>query len=291
MSKVVEMKGNKDVFTTVMDNLRKVGNKSYFCIKVSSLSVDKLYQRIETRSKEKINRMANNWCPAKMDALKVVPHPETFTFSVVDGYGRLMAASILGIDSLECEVLLDAPEDIIERRKYEANIFLDQTKYVETLRPVQMHNARLVVKDDTAVILENIADEYNVKVVAVGHGRRAPGVLGSYAVAYEITKAIGEAGLRFIFEVCKVAGYNFELNGYNSYVFRSLRRIYQAYHCEPKIIGEYMRTMKPTILKAKAVASYPERCADIALTLYLQDYYVGITGVHPVINEKGKIVA
>lgn len=292
MSKVVAMKGNKEVYQTVMENLRKVGAKSYFNIKLASMSVDSLYQRIETRSTKKIRKLANNWCPTKMDALKVVPHPETYTFSIVDGYGRYKAALSLGIDSLECEVLLDAPVGIDERRKYEARIFLDQTIYTENLKAVQMHGARLLLGDNTALIIEKLSKEYDVKInSAITGGKRAPGVLGSYSTTYDVTKHIGEPGLRFIYETLKEAGYNFEVNGYNSRMFRSLCKIYQAYHCSPTFMGEYIRTMSPKTLQAKAVSEYADRSVDVAITLYMQDYIVANTGVQPKIDGKGKIVA
>ena len=254
------------------------------------LDVDADFQRIETRDSNKIKNLVATWDPNQMDPLVVVPHPETGTFSVVDGFGRLTAARILGLTHLECHVIVNAPENLLERKQFEAKIYLRQVDNIEKLKPSQMHKARVLTGDKPAIILDAALRYYKCSI-AKKTGKRLPGYLGSYTRAYDVARLHGEEGLRFVFENCKVAGYDMEPNGYNSGVFRSLGRIYTAYGNIGNTIGEYMRSMKPAILKAKAVAKYPERNPETAITLLFQDHLVEVLHVARKIDQTGKIVA
>lgn len=291
MSKVVELKtGNQQVFGMIMGTLQRTGNHCMAYIPEDMLDTDEDFQRVETRDSNKIRKLAASWDPNQMDPLTVVPHPETGTFSVVDGFGRLSAARILGLTHLECHVITNAPEDLGERKQFEANIYLHQIDNVERLKPTQMHNARVLTGDRNAVILDSALKHYKCSIVSE-KGARKPGQLGSYTRAYTIARNYGEAGLRFVFEACKIAGYDIESNGYNSNVFTALSRIYGAYGNVLEVVGNYMRTMKPEILKSKSVAKYPERSPEIAVTLFIQDKVIEILKVDRKIDYRGKIVA
>lgn len=78
------------VYNTVMSNLLISGTKACAVIPRELMSVDPAYQRLETRNHRKIKAMHDNFDHMIMDALLVVPHPEECTFSIVDGYGRLL---------------------------------------------------------------------------------------------------------------------------------------------------------------------------------------------------------
>lgn len=296
MSKVVTMKretvvtGNQEMFGMIMGTLQRTGNHCMAYVPEGMLDTDADFQRIETRDSNKIKNLVATWDPNQMDPLVVVPHPETGTFSVVDGFGRLTAARILGLTHLECHVITNAPENIFERKQFEAKMYLHQIDNVEKLKPVQMHKARVLTGDKAAMLIDAAMQYYKCSIVS-DKGRREPGFIGSYTRTYHIAKVQGEAGLRFVFDTCKLAGYDQEANGYNADVFRSLSKIYGVYGNVESIIGAFMRPMKPSVLKAKAVAKYPERSPEVAITLLLQDRLVEILNVPRKIDKTGRIVA
>ena len=80
---------------------------------------------------------------------------------------------------------MNAPEDPEERRKFEASIFIGQDSEVEQLKPVQKHNARLLLGNTAAIIIQDICDKYDLKFTSK-QGKRDGGVLGSYPSTYEI---------------------------------------------------------------------------------------------------------
>lgn len=284
------MNTNKTLFETTQANTRVVGTKSYAMIARELLSVDEEYQRVESRSEDKIKKLALTWNPNQMDALKVVAHPEECLYSVVDGYGRLRASEIKNIHYLECEII-PAPTDIEERRRFEANIFLKQTEAVEPLKPAQMHKARLILNDPAAQDLNNLFKEYNVEYTTK-KGNREEHYLGSYSRAYDTVRVYGKECLEFIFKVIEKAGYSVEPNGYSTYVLDSLKKIHVAYSdVSFDVLGNYLRRMKPATLKAKALAAYSDRSNSIAVTLFLQDYITEVYSMRKRINKKGKIIA
>lgn len=291
MSKVVAMRnGNQEVFGMIMGTLQRTGNHYMAYVPKDMLEVDEDFQRVETRDSNKIKELAKNWDPNQMDPLTVVPHPETGTFSVVDGFGRLSAARILGLTHLECHVILNAPENPLERKQFEANMYLHQADNIEKLKPIQKHKARILTGDRVAILLDNALNYYKCSLVAE-KGNRNAGRLGSYTRAYDITKKYGEAGIRFVFDTCKVAGYDMETNGYGADIFKALSKIYAAYGSVETILGVFMRPMKPAVLKAKAIAKYPERSFEIALTLLMQDCVVEALNVQRKYDTTGKLIA
>lgn len=284
------MNTNKTLFETTQANTRVVGTKSYAMIARELLSVDEEYQRVESRSEDKIKKLALAWNPNQMDALKVVAHPEECLYSVVDGYGRLRASEIKNIHYLECEII-PAPTDIEERRRFEANIFLKQTEAVEPLKPAQMHKARLILNDPVAQDLDRLLKKYGVEYTAK-RGRREEHYLGSYNRAYNTIKVYGKECLEFVFKTIEKAGYNVEPDGYCSYILDSLKKIHVAYPIVSfDVLGNYIRRMRPTTMKAKALATYSDRSNGIAVTLFLQDYITKVYGVEERIDIKGKIIA
>ena len=124
----VENKSLKPMYDLVMKNLNATGNKQHAYVPIESLEIDLRYQRDPQLAKGKIKHLVDNWNPYKMDSLRIVPHPETYTFSVVDGGHRLEALKIMGAAGVECEVLLGLSDDPDERLKEEAFIFSTQNK-------------------------------------------------------------------------------------------------------------------------------------------------------------------
>lgn len=276
---------NKVLFNTIMENLLISGTKACAVIPRELMSIDPAYQRLETRNNQKITAMHNNFDHMVMDALLVVPHPEEFSFSIVDGYGRFMASKGI-LDSLECVVITTAPVNSDERRKFEARIFTKQSLYTEKVTPLQMHNANLILENPIALGLQEVLDAYDLAIQGC-RGQRKAGIVGSYNRAWNIVKKSGKVAFRLIIDVCYKAGYTMEANGLSSTILDSLYKIYVFYgEIGLRKLIEIMRATDPETLKAKGLAAYPERSV-MSLALYLQDYLVS-TGEARKFDDRGK---
>lgn len=281
---------NKVAFNAIMNNAQKSNTgRRNAVIPVEMIDADPMYQRVEGRNERKIIKLRNEWDYNLMDALMVVPHPETSNFFVIDGLGRLTVARELGITELDCVIII-GPDDVDERRKFEASYFLRQAICTDPLRPVAMHNARVLNGDPVATAIENICNEYGVAIMD-NKGNRKANSLGSYDRTFKVVKRNGESGLRFVFDVIKYAGFNEEQNGYSGRLVTVLGKFYDGYRdISAKDLGEFLRNMSPMIFQANAVSSYPQRAhnPEIPMILYLQDWAVKHEDKEIVFNLNGK---
>ena len=287
---VVEMFGTnenvseeqKKLFNMAMDNIKSFStNKSrkkcigIVAIDLSLLYVDPRYQGLRTH--KRIKKLISNWDERKLSPIVVVPHQEEYRFAVVDGQGRLLAAKELGYETLQAIVLLDAPEDDMERLKFEAEVFIGQDDEIEKVKALEKHPARVIIGDDAALVLEKMFRLYNVTYTDT-KGAREAGVLGSYPTTYTIASRHGESCLQFIFSIIHNAGWDTESNGYATFVTESLKDIWTSFQKpsdREKIhsyLSEMLREIDPSLFSSNARASYPmRRDTRRACTLYLED--------------------
>lgn len=276
----------KILFESTMNNMKECGRKGngkFTCsIPVSLLKIDPAYQRISTRTKAKLKKLASNWNEDKLTPIIVVPHPEEYCFYIIDGYGRLIVSTtMLSITykSLDAIVLTRVPKDKKERQKFEAELFIGQGSEVERITPVQMHNARLLIGDIAAINLQELLDTYAVSYVSTS-GQRDKAVLGSYDTAYHISKRNGKKCLEFIFSIIENAGWKNETNGYSKTIMNGLKNIWNAYPT-PELhnkmhmyFSDTLRETDPSGLISKAKARYPERSDKVIVALYLADMLI-----------------
>ena len=241
-------------------------------IPLSCLYVDMRYQGM--RSHKYLFRLYKNWDERKLGPIIVVAHPDEHRFAIVDGQGRYLISKIMEMESLSAIILMDAPEDPEERLKFEAEYFIGQGDETEIVTPVQKHLSRVIIGDETAMILENTLKKYGVSFVASG-GKREESVLGSYPDTYRIAKIHGEKCLDYIFSIIENAGWNKENNGYATYVMRALKEnwvVHQDYRLAiHSFLSTYLRQTTPSLLNASARAKYPNRDHRTACVLYIED--------------------
>lgn len=288
VAKLVVTEEQKKLFNLVMENIKgystcksKRKRIGIVAIDLSLLYVDKRYQGLRTH--KKIRKLIDNWDERKLGAIVVVPHPEEYKFAVVDGQGRLMAATELGYETLQAIVLLDAPEDENERLKFEAEIFISQDDETEKVKPLEKHPARVIIGDETALILEDIFNRYEITYTD-SKGAREAGVLGSYPTTYDMARIHGKSCLDFIFSIIKNAGWDNEKNGYATFVTESLRDIWVQFANNRediyKYLSEELRNIDPILFSSNAKAAYPmRRDTRKSCKLYLEDIICGHLGL------------
>ena len=265
---------NKVAFNAIMNNAQKSNTgRMNAVIPESMIDADPLYQRIEGRNERKMRKLKSEWDYNLMDALMVVPHPETNNFFVVDGLGRLTVAREIGLQELDC-VIIPGPSNVDERRIFEARYFLRQAICTSPLRPVDMHDARVLSGDPVAIAIETICKEYKV---ALRKGKGNPIRLGSYDRTFKIVEHNGSQALRWAFDVVKFAGYDKERSGYSGRLLTVLGKFYDGFSdIDAKDLGDYLREMSPMVFQANAVSAYPKRAhnPEIPMILYLQDWAI-----------------
>ena len=229
-------------------------------VPLSCCFVDERYQGMRTH--KKLNRLRSKWDERKLTPIILVPHPEEYRFAIVDGQGRSRVAPEKGMDRLNAIVLMDAPDDLNERLKFEAEYFIGQDTEVENVKPLEKHLSRVIIGDEAATILDRLLKKYNIKFVA-NKGQREESVLGSYTDTYSIAKVHGEKCLDFIFSIISNAGWDKESNGYATFVMRALREVWVAHPNHRNAIHDYLsfglRQLDPSLFGANARTKYPKR--------------------------------
>lgn len=261
-------------------------------VPLSCCFVDSRYQGMRTH--KHLNRLKNKWDERKLTPIILVPHPEEYRFAVVDGQGRCLVAPEKGMDRLNAIILMDAPEDLDERLKFEAEYFIGQDSEVENVKPLEKHLSRVIIGDSAAVSLDKLLNKYGIKFVAT-KGNREESVLGSYTDTYSIVKVHGEKCLDFIFSIIENAGWNKETNGYATFVMRALREVWIAHPSDRKEMHRYLskelRQIDPALFSAEAKAKYPKRDHRVSCVLYVEDLVCDGLGIEKKIYvENGKKV-
>lgn len=283
-------------------NLARKNNTTRVIMKVpvELLKIDKRYQT-DSRTKRNMSYLVNNWDEHKLLPLTVVPHEEEGCFMIVDGYGRLNASQIVDAIKymeLDCLIILDAPREVEERLKFEAEQFAFQNKNVAKLKPYHKHGACQIMEDKAVLILDRMKEKYGFEY-ADGQGRRGCNTLGSYTECICLGRAYGENALDFIFEICQRCGFDRLPNGYSTYIVRAFKDAYLLYANDREIVKEALikklRGITPEILKSKSNTKYPILDYKSAVSLFVEDVIVKELHLNPCRKVEGnkviKIVA
>lgn len=282
------------LYTVTKSSFQQVGGKYFVNVPVELLFADYRYQRLTDNSSAKIRKLVERWNPAKMDALRVSFHDDENKIAVINGMHRLIAAKILGLNMIECEVINDLPQDPVERLKAEAFIFVSQNDEVELLKPYQKHNAGILIGAPEYVILNNVISKYGIelKKTVAGRGKCKAGELAGYSKALDIAIRGGEDYLDNIFNIICKSRWNLHSLGFSNKV---LIAIYNVIRLHPDNIAEitqkcieYMKPITPVQFIAESMSAYPKRKETEQVTLYLEDYLCDTIGMDRVyLADKG----
>lgn len=241
-------------------------------VPLSCCFVDERYQGMRTH--KYLNRLENKWDERKLTPIILVPHPEEFRFAIVDGQGRSLVAPKKGMDRLNAIVLMDAPDDLDERLRFEAEYFIGQDSEVENVKPLEKHLSRVIIGDEAATTLDKLLKKYKIRFVST-KGNREESILGSYTDTYSIAKVHGEKCLDFIFTIIENVGWNKETNGYATFIMRALRDVWVGYPNDRYNIHTFLsielRQLDPAMFSANAKTKYPKRDHRAACSLYMED--------------------
>lgn len=290
----------KKMYDLIMSNTIPVGNKRYAdippCEDDGILFVDDRIQRDKNtmKAKNKIKNLAENWDINKMDALKVVPHPEENRFSVVDGCHRLSAAILKGEKSVVCEIITGLSEDPKERLIQEATLFATQNDEVDTLSPIERHKANVLRGIKENVIVDGLAKKHNIELKKnPSHGRVQNGQLAGFTMALNIAKVNGDKFLDDVLTILCASRWNVAKGGLSAnalYAVSSILRLHPEYKREiSSLLVKKFTPIEPDQLFAEAHAKYTTRKEKERILLYVEDIVCENLGITRVYNG-GKLV-
>ena len=269
-------------------------------VPVYMLAIDNSYQT-EDRTERKLNYLTSRFDKRKLGVLTGVPHEEEGLIYLVDGYGRWKASQIVDKEKythLNCAVLLNAPTDPRERRKFEAELFANQNRDVARLKPVDKHGAMQVLEDPAALALDELQMKYGFTIGKRKYkGENATGMTinNVYQVLYKGIRMHGKGLGEWYFEICKESGFATKTYGYTRYTYNALRDVYITYPDKRNEIAEilidYFKPISPRDFKAEAVTKYPKLDSETACTVYVKDIIADSLGLkHIKEMADGKVI-
>lgn len=282
------------LYNLVVNNIQTIGGKKFAYIPLELLTVDSRYQRNNLTKEKKINNLVDSWNKDLMNPILVSPHVEEAMFYIVDGFHRVEAAKRMGLAGIEAEVLFDLPTDAKERLVAEAKLFGNQLKAVDMLTAVQSHNANVLAGVTANILLERIAEKYNVNMKPANCKAREKRVntVTAFVTALNAAKK-GEQLLDDIFDIICYAGWNVGTDGFTQYVIQSLSNILSMHpdmrDASKTALKAYFRTREPELILAEATVKYPLRKKSAQMTLFLEDYLHTTIGM-PYVYTKEKDV-
>lgn len=278
-------KGDKSLLEGLTKMYRDAGYKTCTIpVPVEIMEIDTRYQT-EVRTERDLRYLVDDWNENKLLPLIGVPHWETGKVFLVDGYGRWVASQMVDREkytSLDVLLILGAPKQPAKRLKFEAEMYAYQNKQVAKMTAIQKHGAMIIMHDKATETLENLRKEYGFEY-SNKKGNRNATVLGSYASTLTLCKYDNGKCAKYVFDICKDAGFDRKPNGYAVYIMKALADIYRLYADSrretQKELGKMLRNITPAILRSNAVAKYPMLDFRAALSLYLEDYVVRTLGL------------
>lgn len=145
------------------------------------------------------------------------------------------------------------------------------------LTAVQSHNANVLAGVAANILLERIAEKYNVNMKPANCKAREKRVntVTAFVTALNAAKK-GEQLLDDIFDIICYAGWNMGTDGFTQYVIQSLSNILSMHpdmrDASKTALKAYFRTREAELILAEATVKYPLRKKSAQMTLFLEDY-------------------
>lgn len=266
-------------------------NVAIIKVPVYMMAIDESYQTVD-RTARKLDYLISRWDERKIGVLTVVPHEEEGLVYIVDGYGRWQASQIVDEEkykTLDCAVLLNAPENPRERQKFEAELFANQNRDVAKLKPVDKHGAMQVLGDPAALALDELQSKYGFSIGKRRYkGDNATGkkINSLYKDLCKGIRMYGKEFADWYFDICQRSGFSTKNHGYAAYTYRMIRDMYILFPDKRKEVADelakYLRPITPNEFKAEAMVQYPKLDFRAALSMYAEDIVVEKLGLRHV---------
>lgn len=270
-------KGNPKLFKLTIKNAQKQGGKLYALADPESLYADNRFQRANSTTEGQINKMAREFDINLFDPIITSPHYDENMFSILDGYHRYRTAMKIGMDAIPIVIIENLSREPEKRLIQEADIFRKQGDNVHRVTIVQRHKSNLLNNVKENVIVQNLADKYDLEIKdGRAQGRFKTNVLAGFGTALIIARFDPDM-LDDIFMLICSSLWNKETNGLSNDVIKILSDILYIHRNDReetmKLLGKYMKENSPEQLRAEGQAKYALRKGRVQQQdLVLEDY-------------------
>lgn len=248
---------------TFVKNASDMGGIKCSYLPLSEMVVCDLYQRAP---QNKINKIAREW-DIQQCGMIIVSY-RNGKFYIVDGQNRYLAAGMVGLDALPCQIFENL--DI----KGEARVFANQNINKSNLSSFDLFKAELVAEDETALAVKAICDRYSISTKK--SAASTTGTLKGLDITKRIYNNCGEEALEWIFNIIQDCGWHDVKGGYGSVIMAAIYNIFTNHNNELNSINQrlidILENTTPERIMAKASSIYVSRGQTSALTTFLEKY-------------------
>lgn len=233
-------------------------------VPVSLIKVDHVaYQREEKRH---VIKMSKEWDDTQCTLLLVNYRSAEGWFYAIDGQHRTVAAQILGIEYLACEIFIDLSVE------EEAKRFLYYNTGTKSLSPFDTFKANICWGETNDMAIKKVCDDHGIAIIDRKNKQRT---LKSVTVARSIYKTGGIAALNWIFSLIEGAHWEDFKESYSADILMGLSSVYLKYinnlSVARKNLLEFMKKSNPTEVIGIANTEYPTQGHQTRVRLILEE--------------------
>lgn len=284
----------KQMYDMVMNTRQYVGKKEFCYIPLELLEIDDSYQRMDTIDMSKVYDLVRHHDANKCDPIQVAPHPENYSFAVVNGAHRMMSAEIRNASGIEAYLMTGLSEDPEQRRLQEAEIFVTQDEKVDNLKVSQKHKANVMRGIPKYVVLDECLKGRKILInprlrsnlpEAEQDKYKDYRVLSGYSAALSAAGLVnGRETLTNILDIIERIGWHDSAAGYSANVILTLKSILNLHDNDISVvraIQAFLINMEPQEFFARAYVKYPNRKTKEQLCIYLEQEISKLLGREP----------
>ena len=233
-------------------------------VPVSLIKVDhRSYQREEKRH---VIQMVKEWDDSQCTLLLVNYRSKEGWFYAIDGQHRAVAATILGIEYLACEIFIDLTVE------EEAKRFLYYNPGTKSLSPFDTFKANVCWGEENDTAIKKVCDDYGIAII---DRKNKSKVLRSVPVARSVYRNGGTSALKWIFSLIEEAHWENYKESYSADMLAGLSAVYHKYSNNlleaRKNIVAFMIASNPQELVGLSDVEFPALGHSTKLRLILEE--------------------
>lgn len=253
-------------------------------VPVSLIKVDHAsYQREE---KKHVIKMSKEWDDSQCTLLLVNYRSAEGWFYAIDGQHRTIAAQILGIEYLACEIFIDLSVE------EEAKRFLYYNTGTKSLSPFDTFKANVCWGEANDTAIKEVCDKYGIGIIDRKNKQRA---LRSVTVARSIYRNGGTTALNWIFALIEDAHWEDFKESYSADILMGFNAVYTKY-CDKlsearKNLMDFMKNSNPLEIIGIGNAEYPTQGHSTRTRLVMEEIARGNNNKKPTAKKVTKIAS